>query len=227
MPIKGQVKYQVNIGDRFGRLTVMERSSRPSVSSMYFLCRCDCGTQKDVRKDSLYTKRIVSCGCYQREVLKQANTTHGQRAQRTAEYDCWAHMLRRCHTPTTRGYHNYGGRGIAVCDRWRNSFENFFADMGRRPSPKHSLDRIDVNGNYEASNCRWADLKTQCNNRRNNVFLEFNGERLTVSQWAAKLGFGREVIRRRLQSKWPVEEILTVPVGQARHIRNRSVDELP
>lgn len=214
MPRKGHVKHQVSVGDRFGRLVVVAEAEQTSRTSKFFICRCDCGVQKHVRKDYLYTGGAVSCGCYHREAASKRARTHGMAGvNRPVEYDAWAHMLRRCYTPQTPGYHHYGGRGIAVCDRWRNSFENFLEDMGHRPAKGYSLDRIDVNGNYEKTNCRWATAKTQCNNKRDNVYIEFQGERLTEAQWRRRLGFPRGVIIYRIKHGWSAEDALTTPPG--------------
>ena len=103
-------------------------------------------------------------------------------------YHTWYAMVARCQNPRAQSYHNYGGRGITVCDRWLESFENFYADMGERPSPKHSIDRIDNDGPYSPENCRWATWEEQANNRRNNVWIEFQGERLSAAQWRKRLG---------------------------------------
>lgn len=143
-----------------------------------------------------------SCGCMWREAIKSANTTHGQSrvGQETPEYEVWASMVQRC-----------GGRGIAVCDRWRK-FENFFADMGPRLSCRHSLDRINNDGNYEPGNCRWATRIEQANNTRGNRRVTFDGETLTLSQWAKRVGIAANTLRQRLDSDWPVERTLTEPV---------------
>lgn len=103
-------------------------------------------------------------------------------------YPTWYGMVARCQNPKAQSYRNYGGRGITVCDRWLESFENFYADMGDRPSNKHSLDRIDNDGPYSPENCRWATWEEQANNRRNNVWIEFQGERLSAAQWSRRLG---------------------------------------
>ena len=103
-------------------------------------------------------------------------------------YRTWYGMVARCQNPKAQGYHYYGGRGITVCDRWLESFENFYADMGERPSPKHSIDRIDVDGPYSPENCRWATWEEQANNKRNTVWIEFQGERLSAAQWRKRLG---------------------------------------
>lgn len=133
--------------------------------------RCECGTVRDVRVNST----SLSCGCLRREMFAEIATTHGM--SYSPEYRAWRDAIHRCTNPHNSGYHNYGGRGIRVCDRWIESFEAFFADMGPRPDGM-SLDRIDVNGNYEASNCRWATWDQQCANRRSPETCR-NGHSLT------------------------------------------------
>jgi len=118
-------------------------------------------------------------------------------------------MRSRCNNPKNKGYCNYGGRGIIVCARWV-SFETFFTDMGERPSPKHSIDRIDNDGNYEPSNCRWATKTQQARNRRSNTLITWQGQRLSRAEWAEKTGIGESTIKMRLRSGWPIELALTV-----------------
>jgi hypothetical protein len=151
-------------GQRFGRLLVLGKSSmRLSGRDTAWDCACDCGTNKTVRGYLLRTGQTKSCGCIGRERIGALRRTHGLRG--TAEYRTWAMMRVRCHNERNPAYKWYGGRGIRICDRW-SSFESFLADMGPRPSLKHSLDRIDSDGDYEPGNCRWADTKTQGRNRR-------------------------------------------------------------
>lgn len=212
--------YQISLGDRFGRLTVIGLSI---TSRLYHQVRCDCGTVKKVRRDGLYTGAVQSCGCYAKDSTRKRFTKHGMAGvDRPAEYDCWAHMLRRCYTPSTKGFENYGGRGITVCDRWRYSFDNFLADMGERPSSKYSIDRLDNNGNYEPDNCAWRTQKEQSNNIRRNVRLTYRGETLTVAQWSDRLGFGRELLPSRIRRGWTVERALTTPPMKQYDPRNRT-----
>ena len=145
----------------------------------YWTCKCSCGNVKPVSGRRLRSGRTKSCGCLKVSIgtiiLKHGNAS----GKRTKEYQSWCGIKRRC---TNKKNVNYGGRGIVVCDRWISSFENFLADMGPAPSKNHSLERNNVNGNYEPSNCRWATRFEQCNNRRTNVFYEINGSRKTISQ---------------------------------------------
>lgn len=146
-------------------------------------------------------------------VIANKNSHNASRRGRwTQEFRAWRQMRSRCYDSNMNGYENYGGRGISVCDRWIDSFENFLADMGRKPSPKHSLDRINNDGNYEPSNCRWASKLEQDNNRRTNRFLELNGKRMTLAQWARSLNINVVSLSSRLRKGWSVEKALTTPI---------------
>lgn len=134
---------------------------------------------------------------------------HGKR--HTPEYACWRGMKGRCYLPSNKTYHNYGGRGIKVCDRWLNSFQAFFGDLGERPSPQHSIERIDTNGNYEPGNCRWATAKEQGENRRDTRWLTYDGKSLCMADWANLTGIPVGTIWHRLNSGWSIEAALTKP----------------
>ena len=153
---------------RFGRVIAVE-FSRIQKGNHYWKCICDCGTTKDMRIGHLVSGAVRSCGCLKREVWIKERTSHGLR--KTKEYQIWSSMMTRCSNKKTKCYKNYGGRGIKVCKRWLK-FENFYNDMGCRPSNKHSIDRVNNDGNYEPSNCRWATIKQQANNRRNKKIKE-------------------------------------------------------
>lgn len=216
--------HTVNIGDKFGRMLVLQETHRGRPTGQMYLCQCECGEQRIVPKHALYAGRTVSCGCYSKEASKRRLTKHGQAgSRRTPEYTCWASMLQRCHTPTDTGFSHYGARGIRVCDRWRNSFENFLADMGRKPSPNHSLDRIDNDGNYEKANCRWATSRQQANNTTRNRLVTFAGHTHTLQEWCDLLGItSHHVVRSRIHRGWSfVDAVCTPKMGSGRYEKTK------
>ncbi len=199
----------VNIqNQKFGRLTADFPCGRRR-GQVVWSCHCDCGTENvEVPSNKLRSGRKQSCGCLWREAI----TTHG--CTDSHEYNSWGCMIQRCTNPNNDEYHNYGGRGITVCQRWRDSFEVFLADMGPRPTPKHSIDRFpNANGNYEPGNCRWATQKEQMNNARCTTFLEWQGQRRSLSEWAEITGFSKDAIRSRLRHGWSIERALSTPLA--------------
>lgn len=150
-------------------------------------------------------------------LIYRKRTTSEMHMTKHPLYGTYNSMIGRCYTPTNKMYDNYGGRGIKVCDRWVGdcAFINFLLDMGERPSPKHSLDRINNNGNYSPENCRWATSKEQANNKRSNILLTFNGKTQNMTQWAEELGITLSMIYYRINAGWEIEAILTKPSQRA------------
>jgi len=203
------------LGQVFERLTVIEYAGRlGKYRFTHWKCKCTCGTVKIIRSSHLVAKRTLSCGCIQRERTKERFMTHGQ--YNTSEYRTWCHLRERCSNPNDKGYPNYGGRGISVCDRWK-SFENFFADVGKRPTPSHTLDRIDNDGNYCPENCRWATWSQQMRNRRNTRMLTLHGETKCMTEWSQikKIHIGT-LWNRISKLGWTDEKALTTPVRSRR-----------
>jgi hypothetical protein len=151
-------------GQTFGQLTVTGRAENRRGGEARWHCTCDCGGSTTTTGSNLRRGRTTSCGCAVARFNRQARTTHGGRG--TPEYEIWCSMIKRCENPNHHAYDRYGGRGIRVCPEWRSDFAAFLRDVGRRPRPELSLDRIDNNGNYEAGNVRWATAKEQAANRR-------------------------------------------------------------
>ena len=192
------------IGKRFERLLVV--SQKGTICQ----CICDCGTFHTVESGCLKGSDTRSCGCLQRELVGAKFRTHGD--SKSSEHCSWRGAKTRCFNPNDSEFHNYGKRGITMCERWVKSYLNFLKDMGRKPTPKHSLERINVNGNYEPSNCCWATQKQQCNNRRNNRLLTFRGRTQNVQRWAEELGLKKQVINGRLGLGWTADKTLSTPV---------------
>ncbi len=191
----------------FGRLSVVSEADRVK-DRRQWLCKCSCGTLKVVGHRALKSGQTKSCGCLRSEVVEKAMITHGHSSRRGKSrlYKVWSGMIARCHIKSATGYKNYGVRGISVCQRWRE-FESFLADMGDSPSRFHTIERIDNNGNYEPGNCRWATRKEQCVNKRNNRFIEFQGESMTVTDWSRRLGISLSTLIEALD-KHPLDVAL-------------------
>lgn len=180
----------------FGSLTVEKLIGRNKHGLAVWQCLCSCGRTHEATGSLLTRGHVTSCG----------NHGHGMRG--TLIYGVWNSMKNRCSNPKVKSYPSYGGRGIKVCDRWQK-FENFFADMGDRPSPSHSLERRDNNGDYSPENCQWAIHSVQAKNKRNNRFITANGESLHLAEWARRLGCNPAAILARLAAGMPESEAVT------------------
>ncbi len=205
-----RIDYQSEIGRRYGRLVVLSTLVKkiPNGNDAVFaICRCDCGKEHTTVRCQLVIGRCKSCGCLLKEATGNRFRKHGMGG--SLEYTIWIGMRDRCSNQNSEHYFRYGGRGIKVCAEWDESFDRFFSDMGKRPSQKHSLDRIDNDKGYSKENCRWADALTQGNNRSDNKHLTLNGETKTLSMWARQLGIHCSTLNQRIE-KWGVEKALSV-----------------
>lgn len=192
-------RYKDISGQKFGRLLALWPAGRSGKEEkIFWSCQCDCGNIVLATCDSLRRKNTKSCGCYRDELIVTLSRTHGQSSQKhkASEYRTWINMKTRCYNDKYPEYFLYGGRNIALCDRWRDSFENFYADMGPKPEPKrkYSIDRINNNGNYEPGNCRWATSREQNNNRRSNRLITYQNRTQTLSQWAEELNIDIKIL---------------------------------
>ena len=199
---------------RFGMLTANEFVVFAS-GRAFWLCRCDCGDDYLVTTSKLRAGFARSCGCARGAHISQAKYIHGSR--RTSEYVIWEQMIARCHQRTSAAFKYYGGRGIGVCARWRtgsrhkHGFEFFCFDMGPRPSPGHTLDRINNRKGYSPGNCRWATAREQARNRRSTVFVTFGGARAALIDHCERLGMKYGLVLQRLRQGWKVGPALTRP----------------
>ncbi len=211
----------VSVGSRFGRLVTV-KDLGCTEKKRWWLVRCDCGNEKRVRQSSLQYQFTKSCGCLARELTVRRSTTHGESAGQgkgiplTAEYRTWRGLFTRCENEKAENYPDYGGRGITVCERWRgkNGFMNFLTDMGRRPGKGWSIERRDINGDYFPENCRWATATEQANNKRMTVLIEFDGRKLTATQWEREMKYRDGLIRDRLNRGWSAEDAIKTPTGK-------------
>ncbi len=190
-------------GQRFGRLTV-EFYEGLRNGKAYWRCVCDCGAQASVGAGLLRSGKTTSCGCYRSELMGKIKRKHGMVG--TPEYNAYSSMLGRCLNKNNHKFSQYGGRGIKVCERWRESFVNFYADMGARPDGC-SLDRINVNGNYEPGNCRWATAVQQGQNKTNTINLAYNGETKCLAEWSRQYGVPLVTAYSRLQRGLTFEQV--------------------
>jgi hypothetical protein len=176
-----------------------------------YRCRCDCGNERLVDVGDFNKGRSKSCGCYKRERMRGLTLTHD--GCRKPEYSVWHAMKDRCHNPRGKVFQYYGARGITVCERWRESFAAFLADMGPRPTPNHSVDRRDNARGYEPNNCSWQVSHVQSRNRRSTRMLTAFGKRQCVTDWSIEYGIGTQCLFARLRKGIPIEEALTIPLN--------------
>lgn len=193
MPRKIGSPYKLDLsGKKFGEWTVTNEKFGNT-----YKCVCSCGTEKIIQSQTIKRGASKSCGCKGKDWCRR----HGMEG--TLTYNTWAAMKSRCLNPESNLYANYGGRGIKIHDSWHD-FINFYKDMGDKPKGM-SLDRIDPNGNYEPKNCRWASSKEQARNKRNTVYLEYNGERKPLAEWAEIMGIKRKIVEWRIKNGWSID----------------------
>ncbi len=200
--------------EKYNRLTVVGSAGKRGFHEMW-MCQCECGTVKSIRASAVRSGRTKSCGCLVGETNIKNKTKHGR--SRSIEHKTWGGIIQRCTNPKSPNFDIYGGRGIGVCDRWRNSFSDFFSDMGPRPSPLHSIDRIDNDGDYRPENCRWATMSEQHRNYSQNALVEFNGKTQSVTEWSEENGIPFSALYKRLyELGWEIERAMITPV---RHVK--------
>lgn len=221
---------RINIpaGTQFGHWTTTGNSQKV-IRRMLWECVCGCGVVRMVSLSNLRNGHSKSCGCQQKQNARATyeahpgnwhtprrgvggRSTHGMSS--SPEYEAWSAMKKRCGNSRLRGFKNYGGRGITVCEKWRNSFQAFYRDMGPRPSKKHSIERRNNDLGYEPSNCYWATRVEQNRNTRSNKLATFNGETHCLAEWADRVGVAVERLYYRLDHGWPIEKAFTVPANK-------------
>jgi len=230
-PVKRRSANFVNrTGLVYGKLTVLREAPAGKWSNARWECECACGQLRTVSSQNLQSGSNISCGCHRRELTIQRSTTHGHSGSilqynRHPLYKTWDGIKQRCHNPSDPAYDRYGGRGIEVCERWRNDFMAFITDMGEKPSPAHSIERKDNNLGYSKENCIWATRVEQCNNRRSNVHITHDGRTQTIAQWARECVLQPQTIIWRIRAGWSVVDALTKKAAR----RNASplIVELP
>lgn len=198
-------------GQKFGRLTVVEKIGSKKGEGVLWKCKCDCGGEVDVTGKKLRNGNTKSCGCIAKEMLIDRNKTQGHGMTNSPTWVTWMLMLQRCENPNHKSYGYYGGRGIKVCEQWHD-FERFYADMGDRPEGM-TIERNDPDAGYEPGNCRWATSEEQGNNKRSSRFVTYDGRTQTIAQWAAEIGISRQALRHRLEAGWSVKEALTMELN--------------
>lgn len=203
----------INIqGLKFNRLTVISRAENDKGGKAIWKCLCECGKLVVASGTDIRSGHTKSCGCFKSDMTSQRNMIHGC-SKKNPIYKTWCGMRTRCNNKNHVYYKHYGGRGIKVCDRW-NDFNNFLEDMGEKPSPAHTLERVDNDGHYEHNNVRWATKKEQASNSRKNKFIIFYGTKKTLSEWARVININPDTLSARLCNGWTIQRALTTPLLQ-------------
>jgi hypothetical protein len=219
----------IQIGDRFGRWIVVAEGKPTTNGAGHrqrrVRCRCDCGVETDKLPSGLRNGSSRSCGCLQREITAKRSTTHGHTRgyQKHHLYDTWVKMRSRCRNPNDQCFEHYGGRGIDVCDRWFDDFAAFASDMGMKPSPHHSVERVDNDGGYNPSNCIWADKTAQARNTRRNRWIDVRGDQVLIAEIAERAGICESSVRGRLRRGWRADDMDTPLLPAAERARRASL----
>ena len=209
-PIPNHRQFQDLTGRGFHRLTVTGYAG-PVRGHQLWICLCTCGQERVVTANNLLRKHTRSCGCHKAEVIARgARRRHS--GSHTPEWAAWQHLKARCSNTARPDYCNYGGRGITVCERWLECFDNFIADMGKKLSPAHTLDRIDNDGPYSPENCRWATRSVQNTNKRLTRRITFDGVTKTVHEWCEQYHMPLRVVLQRLRNGWEPLRALTASI---------------
>lgn len=202
------MKLQDLTGQKFNRLTVVKYLSKSK-----WLCKCDCGNETIVLTGHLKSGHTKSCGCYNSELTTKRNTKHG--LSHTRLFKIWSHIKARCYNSKCERYINYGGRGIIICEEWRNSFKSFYDwAMANGYQEDLSIERINNNGNYEPNNCKWIPMEQQAKNKQNSVFYSFNGRNYSLKELSELFNINKGTLQSRLQRKWSIEKALSTKVRE-------------
>lgn len=199
------------VGLKVGLLTVREFAGRCRLKHPYWTCDCECGSTRTISGDSLKRKTVVSCGCYKRTrglTRGSVEIDAGGNRVSSKEYHAWENILQRCLNPKHQVYHRYGGRGITVCDRWRDSFDAFLEDMGKAPGREYTIGRKNNDDGYYKDNCRWELMRDQCFNKENTRYLTHDGRTQPLTMWSKETGIPISTIRNRIIKGLPVGEAL-------------------
>ncbi len=212
---------EYNHGDKFGDITFIQEDFHEKEVTGFQAVRkavveCFCGRKFITRITGLENGKVTSCGCRRRDGLIRRVTRHNM--SKSSEYKAWESMKARCLYEKSKFYYKYGGRGITICDKWMD-FKNFYRDMGNKPDEKYSLERIDVNGNYEPSNCRWATRREQDRNKTNTVYINYNGEKWVLMDLAKKFNIHQQTLKQRVISGMTAEEAISKPIKYNRKVR--------
>lgn len=208
------------VGNKYNYLTVINYSHKKN-KNHYWLCVCDCGKEKAIRQNYLLSNYTISCGCYNKKKVKETHTKHGLHKNRL--YNVWLSIKTRCYNKNFHSYYNYGGRGITVCDEWKNDFMAFYnwamkngykEEILKNGKNKWTLDRINNDSGYSPENCRWVDMKVQSNNTRVNHKITYKGETLNLKEMAKKYNLSVSRLSRRLSKGWSIERAIEEPINK-------------